>query len=274
MAHEPVLKVEVTAHNSTMEKLLEGLQQLSVLQIDPHSIQEWEDKKTLAEQTTRRVQELKKELLVAQRALDFLEKFAPPVPILQKLTSPKEAVSKQELRTRTQNRGAQIIKDALSLSSRISDVEDQIKSSTQSRDELFPLQKISSPLSLLHSQKKTSTVVSRVEREQFQQLVNSDLSDFVHIEEISGDEEQVYFYILFHNEARQQVENLQREFHFEPLEVPDIPKPPAEIIQDYTEKIEALESEKQDLYNQAYELGTQVRILRYYYDYLQSELEK
>jgi hypothetical protein len=90
MALDPVTKVEITAHTSIIDELLEELQQLSIMQIDPHRIEEWESEKTLIHQTGDRISELRRESLDVERALRFLEVYKPRVPILEKLNTPPD----------------------------------------------------------------------------------------------------------------------------------------------------------------------------------------
>ena len=41
MALDPVVKVEITAHNSVMDDVIEKLQEEALVQIDPHSMSGW-----------------------------------------------------------------------------------------------------------------------------------------------------------------------------------------------------------------------------------------
>ena len=98
MALDPVTKIEITAHTSIIDTLLEELQQLGIMQIDPHGIEEWESEKTLIHETGDWISDLRRELLDVEAALKFLDDYKPRVSIIEKLNTPPDVVSKDDLK--------------------------------------------------------------------------------------------------------------------------------------------------------------------------------
>ncbi|MCK5570383.1 MAG: V-type ATP synthase subunit I [Spirochaetes bacterium] len=274
MALDPVQKVEITVHNSVTDKVIEELQELSLVQIDPHSIKDWESEKEAIQSTEKALIELKKEVIDTERALSFIEKYEPKVPFLKKFSIEPEQVSKDGLkRIIDEKNAAQIREEALAIEKEINDIESTIKDHNQKIDELLPLSNFNAPLSFLSDEGKTEAVISKLNFEDFETLVKSAISDFVHVEKISG-EETIFFYIIFHKSVKEEIERLEKDFHFEPLSLQDISKTPSEIINGYKEKIREMESVRDRLSLKASEVAKEAAILRFYYDYLQTEVEK
>ena len=98
MALDPVIKVEITAHNSIMDKLIEDLQRHSIIQIDPHAVKEWESEKSQVTAVSQNILELKKESTEVERAVEFLKGFEQPIPLLKKLAASPEEISKKALK--------------------------------------------------------------------------------------------------------------------------------------------------------------------------------
>ena len=273
MALDEVIKVEITAHNSVMDRLLEDLQELSIIQIDQNRIKEWESEKKVIEETSQHITDLKKELLEVERALGFLEKYAPAVPLLQKLRQQPDEVSKQELDTVCEREGVNQQKEsAIEIEKKISDIHTAIRECSQKRDELVPFSALDLPFEML-SGEYTGCTVSRLERELFEQLVGANGHNLLHIERISG-EETVYFYIVYHKEAAEEVARLEKEFNFEPITLPAVPESPSEIINECKRRIEALEKQLRELERKARTIASGINALKYYYDYLQTETER
>jgi V/A-type H+-transporting ATPase subunit I len=279
MALDPVVKVEITAHTAVMDKVLDDLQPLSVIQIDPHVVKEWENEKTALRDTTERISFLKTEILEVERATGFLQRFEPPVPLLKKLSIEPDTIAKSGLKKVVEEKGAQSIKEeALKTEREIEERENKTKELLQKIDELVPLQDFQAPLNLLHSQGQFRVLISKLDGEAFHNLVRSDVSELLHMEKISG-EETVYFSIVYHTSVEGAVHQLEKDFHFEPLSLPetsypDSPKRISEIINEWEEKIRVLEQENEQFCLQSAEIAKQTVVLRYYFDYLQSELEK
>ena len=122
MALDPVVKVEITAHNSVMDDVIEKLQEQALVQIDPHSITGWESEKDVMQNTEQRCIELRKEVFDIESALGFLEKHEPKVPFLKKLSAKPEELSKNSLKKLIEeNNAGSIVQQALELESKIND---------------------------------------------------------------------------------------------------------------------------------------------------------
>ncbi len=274
MALDALVKVEITAHNSIMDDLLKALQEHSIIQIDPHQIKEWESEKGIIEKTTERIADMKKELIDVEKSLQFLKDYEPKVPLLKKLSMQPDEVSKDELESIVLNKNAKELMDnVLEIEKEILSRESSIKDLEQRKDELLPIAGFQVPLSLLSSKEKTGIVISKLEKEAFDLLAKTDASELIYIEKISG-EENIYFSAVFHKGVEEKFEQLEKDFHFEPLTFPDISQTPQSLIKEYTRKIDELSSEKEEFKEKAVKIATQATILRYYYDYLVTELEK
>ena len=89
-------------------------------------------------------------------------------------------------------------------------------------------------------------------------ISNKFCAKLVHIEKISG-EQTVYFYILYHSDAKQNVEQLERDFRFEPISLPEVSQSPKSVIEEYDRKIEAFEEERDRLRREAFEIAKKRR---------------
>ncbi len=274
MALDPVVKLEITVHNSVMDDVIEKLQEHALVQIDPHSITGWESEKDVMQNTEQRCIELRKEIFDIESALSFLEKHEPKVPFFQKLSAKPEELSKNSLKTLIQeNNAGSIVKQAIELESEINDKDNDIKECDQRIDELLPLTDFQAPLVRLYEEGEIAVLISKMSAENYEEFIKNKVSGLVHIEKISGDE-TVYFSIAYHKTVDGEIEQLEKDFHFESLTLPDIPKRPTEIINKNREKISELESEKKALLKKAGEVAMNAKALRYYYDYLQIEIDK
>jgi len=273
MSLDEVIKVEVTAHNSVMDRVLESLQGLSIIQIDKNRISEWESEKRIVEDASQQITDLRKELLDVEKALRFLQRYAPKIPILQKLRQQPDEVSRQELVAVFKKAKTKRAKeDALDIEKKISEIDTSVRELSQKRDGLVPFVELDLPLDLLHGE-HTGCIVSRLDNEEYDRVTESADHDLLQVERISGDQ-TVFFYITYHTAAFEEAARLEKEFHFEPISLPDVPKSPNELIEDCTKKIEKLEKQKGELQKKASLLASETKPLKYYCDYLQTEIEK
>jgi len=283
MALDPVTKVEITAHNSIIDSLLEELQQLSIIQIDPHRIKEWENEKALIAKTTEKISDLRRELIDIERALSFIERYAPKVSILEKFSRVPEEVPRGELRNKWEEQDALEIKnEVLDLEKEFGDADLGEKDIKQKIDELLPLRNLEVPLNFFQLKGRARFIASRLEPESFEKLTSSVDSDLVYIEKITPlrDPEtgaiprQVYFFIAYHADAEEYVTGLERDFRFEPLLLERGDKTPEELLREYEDELSELRAQKQELEKRARELAREVKSLQYYYDFIQTELDK
>ena len=273
MALDEVIKFEITAHNSVMDRVLEDIQELGFLQIDENRISEWESEKQIFEDTGISLAALKKKLIDTDKALTFLEQYAPKVPLLQKLRQQPDEVSRQELSQENEKgRAADIANRAVEIEEEISKKDAAAREIAGMRDALLPLQTLDFGLADLTGAHYTAAV-SRIDREQYDGLASAADRELVKIERIGG-EETVFFLLVAHADATDDLETLEKEFHFEPLPLPDSPQSPAELIKGYERDLETVETEKQTLQAKAVELALETGTLKRYYDFLQTEIEK
>jgi len=278
MALDPVTKVEITAHTSIIDELLEELQQLSIIQIDPHRIEEWESEKTLIHETGDRISELRRESLDVEVALRFLEAYKPRVPILEKLNTPPDVVSKKDLKEYSEEHHAADVKvKALDCGRELSNIDAKIRELGQLRQELEPLVQLETPLNLLPSAGNTATLVSKLDLEIYNQLLEAMDSELVHVEKISGGEhtrDTVYFVIVFHRDATEQVQQIERDFRLEPVSLNAVDKTPVQLMDEYAGEIDELKRSREELVAKSRETAKCLKALKFYADYLQTELEK
>ncbi len=302
MALDPVCKVEITAHNSIIDSMLNSLQSLSVIQIDPHGIERWESDKECIQKTGKYIDELKHELATVNKAISFLDAHAPRLSILQKLSMQPDEFTNDELKRFARKKDVQAVKEkALGAEERLAEVESGIKDYTSKVIELAPIINFRALLSSIDTAGTVRTVIARLETEAFQKLYAGFDEDLVVVEEISGgeitvsrigdssplnDEQQeefsaiykperaVYFCIIYHSDAAQVVEQLEKQYRFEPLSFPDMDQTPAEAIKSFLAEILKLKAKKDTLLSQASDIASEIRILRVYSDYLETELEK
>lgn len=278
MALDPVTKVEITAHTSIIDELLEELQQLSIIQIDPHRIEEWESEKTLIHETGDRISELRRESLDVEVALRFLEAYKPRVPILEKLNTPPDVVSKKDLKEYSEEHHAADVKvKALDCGRELSNIDAKIRELGQLRQELEPFVQLGTPLNLLPSAGNTATLVSKLDLEIYNQLLEAMDSELVHVEKISGGEhtrDTVYFVIVFHRDATEQVQQIERDFRLEPVSLNAVDKTPVQLMDEYAGEIDELKRSREELVAKSRETAKCLKALKFYADYLQTELEK
>jgi len=278
MALDPVTKVEITAHTSIIDELLERLQTLSIIQIDPHQIEKWESEKTYVHETGEQIADLRREIIDVERALKFLDAHKPRVSILQKLNTSPDVVSKRELKMYSGEHNAVQIKEmALSSEHELSDIDTKIRELEQLKDELGPYQELHAPLNLLPPSGHTATLVSKLDRTLYDQLLGVVDSELIHVEKISGGEDAhdtVHFLIAYHQDSAERVEQLERDFRLEPVALRDIDKTPRQLIEEYEREMEELERSREEAVAQSCETAKEIKALRFYSDYLHTELEK
>jgi V/A-type H+-transporting ATPase subunit I len=286
MSLDPVSKVEITAHTSIIDGLLEELQELAIIQIDPHRVEEWESEKSLIADTADQISELKREILDVERALHFLDGHKPKVSILQRLSTSPDSVSKDGLREFSDAKNAtRLMENALESERELSNVDSTIRDLRQKKEELQPFEDFNIPLSLLIPGEKTEILISRLDQDAYKQLENAKVSELVHVGRIRGGEEEkqripayleytVYFFIIYHIDAREEVQFLERDYRFEPLALQMVDKKPVQLIEEYEKEIQELEKTRKEIMARSQELASELRALKYYSDYLQIELEK
>ncbi len=283
MALDPVTKVEITAHNAIIDPLLEELQQLSILQIDPHRIGEWESHKALLAKTTEKISDMRRELIDVERALSFIERYGPKVSILQKLSQVPEELAKDELKKASETESAVAIKEeVLDIERELSEAESRERDVMQKIEELLPLRSLDVPLQLLQITGKTKIVVSKLDPEGYEKLnsaVDSELLCLENITPLSNTKtgalpKEVYFFIAYHVDAEEQVAGLERDFRFEPVALEKADKTPGMLIEEYEGDLSTIRSQKEKLSARAREIAGRLKSLKYYYDFIQTELEK
>ncbi len=273
MALDKLVKVEVTAYSSVADRLLEELQDLTVLQIDPHSIEDWESEKDYIERAEENLISLRSKLQRLNRAMNFLEPFAPPIPLIQRFGGGLPELDKKTLETSVKEKKAEdFIEKVIELESKLSDIRSEIKDLNQKKKEIEPLIPLSISLSDLKL-KSSGVIISKLEKEVFEQLKSSIDSPYIHVEEIS-DEETVYFLLVYLLSEEDRVEDLQKTYRFESLSLPDSNKTPSELMEEYNSKIDKLQNAQTNLLEEIKSVAKDIDVIRFYFDYLNTEIEK
>ncbi len=300
MALDPVCKVEITAHNSIIDPLLDELQALSVIQIDPHGIEQWESDRKRIRETGERITEMRREQTEIEKAASFLDVYTPRVSILQKLSMQPDEFTKDELMLFSQKEDVQTIKEkALNVEKALADVENKIRELKAGIGDMVPLLDLRVPLSTVGSGTSVKTIISKLEPEAFERLETEADSPLLLVERISGGEEassggaeldvededgllstvkkpgaEVYFSLVFHRDAAETINQLEKKYRFEPLSYPVVGRTPREIVRSHLVKIRELTETKKTLQAHAVEVAKDIKALHVYSDYLETELEK
>ena len=233
MALDPVVKVELTAHKTVLEKLLVELQSAGLLHVDPHSIKQWESEKAESDATGKTIAGLKKEIHDVERSLGFLQKYEPKIPFLKKISMQPDEVTRDGLKEVAEKKSAQSLKEQCAgIEQQLAGIQNDTRDILQKKEELLPLAGFGAPLNLLAAGGKTRAFVSRLEKEFYENLEKVDLPGLVCIERISGDT-TVFFSVVYHLEAQEFVDQLERDFHFDPLSYPAAPDAPRKLIEEY-----------------------------------------
>ena len=278
MALDPVTKVEITAHTSIIDALLEELQQLGMMQIDPHGIEEWESEKTLIHKTGDWISELNRELHDVEAALKFLDVYKPRVSIIEKLNTPPDVVSKDDLKRYSEEHDVADVKlKALDCERDFSDIESKLKELDQLKQELEPFAQLVTPLNMLPPTSDVATLVSRLGLDVYNQMLQSIDSPLVHVEKISGGEharDTIYFVIVYHSDAAELVQQIERDFRLEAVSLIADEKTPVQLMDQYAGEIAELKRSREELVAKSRETAREIKALKFYADYLQTELEK
>jgi V/A-type H+-transporting ATPase subunit I len=278
MALDPVIKVEITAHTSIMDELLEKLQERSIMQVDPLYLQEWESEKAHIHEIGNRIADLRREVIDVGRALGFLDRYKPRVSILQKLNSPPDEVAREELKAYADEHMAKEIEfRALDKEREISDIDNRIRELRQLMEELEPLREFDIPMSLLGPGHSFRVLVSRLDPDMYRKLMQAVDSELMHLERISGDEDSadtVYFAIVCHRDASDHLNELERDFRLEPISLDPVERTPRRLLDEHEEKIAELERRREEVVALCRETALEIKALRFYEDYLSTELEK
>jgi V/A-type H+-transporting ATPase subunit I len=274
MALDPVVKVELTAHKTVLERLLTELQNAGLIHVDPHSVKQWESEKAEMERAGKRIAELRKEIHEVERAIGFIKNHEPKVPMLKKLSMQPDEVTREGLKDVVEQKSARELKGKCeTLEQRLADVQNETRDILQKKEELLPIAELGVPLDLLAAEGRTKAFVSKLEREPYENLEKADIPSLVSLERIGG-ENTVYFSVAYHVEARELVDQLGKDFRFDPLSLPIEPQSPRELIDGYNRALEGLGSRKELLLEEARVLAKDAFALRYLHDYLSTELEK
>jgi len=200
------------------------------------------------------------------------------VPILEKLNTPPDVVSKKDLKEYSEEHHAADVKvKALDCERELSDIDAKIRELGQLRQELEPFVQLETPLNLLPPAGNTATLVSKLDLEIYNQLLDAMDSELVHVEKISGGEhtrDTVYFVIVFHRDATEQVQQIERDFRLEPVSLNAVDKTPVQLMDEYAGEIDELKRSREELVAKSRETAKCLKALRFYADYLQTELEK
>ena len=278
MALDPVTKVEITAHHSIIDALLEELQQLGMMQIDPHGIEEWESEKTLIHKTGDWISELRRELHDVEAALKFLDVYKPRVSIIEKLNTPPDVVSKDDLKRYSEEHDAADVKlKALDCERDLSDIDSKLKELDQLKQELEPFAQLVIPLNMLPPTSDVATLVSRLDLDVYDRLLQSIDSPLVHIEKISGGahaRDKINFVIVYHSDAAELVQQIERGFRLEAVSLEVVDKTPVQLMDQYAGEIAELKRSREELVARSRETAREIKALKFYADYLQTELEK
>jgi V/A-type H+-transporting ATPase subunit I len=283
MALDPVVKVEITAHNATLDLLMEELQSSAIVQIDAHRIKEWESEKRRLDEAEKGLAGLREELLAAQRAHSFLEKHAPRVSILQKFSHGPDFKTRKELESYYRDDESRaLIERAHSLERTITDIDAGSAELTSMRRELEPIRGLSVSLSLVGEGRVTRSFVARLERETFERFADGAKGDLVHVETIEdpsrnareSDDEVIYFLCAYHGDAQEEIDELLKEYRVEPIAMPDEDSTPSQLVGEHEKGLRRFEEERASLVEESAGAAAEIRRLKYYVDYLETEIEK
>jgi V/A-type H+-transporting ATPase subunit I len=290
MALDPVTKVEITAHNAVLDDILEEVQILSVMQIDPHRIREYECEKQLIARSEQQSGVLKSRAADAQRAIDFLQPFSPKLTIIQKLSKEPDFKSRKELQAVAAQSGTgaggtaavkppDLVEQALDLERQISGTEAAKKELQQKIAGFEPLAGLTVGLEKLGRGRDVDAYVARVDSEVYGELAAQAGHGLVHLERVHPADDEVksdtvYFLLVYHHEAREIAEGLEKQFRYEPISLSSESGTAAHIIEQSRKQIKELDTRRGQLQEQAARLAGHLPVIRYYYDYLQTETEK
>ena len=84
----------------------------AIIQVDPHSVKQWESDKTEIEKGRERLSNLKNKLTEVTRAIEYLERYAPKVSIFQKFSIQPEELPLDELKERVKKSNAELVLDS------------------------------------------------------------------------------------------------------------------------------------------------------------------
>lgn len=275
MGLDKLSKVEITAHTSIMNELLEYLQTLSIIQIDPHSIKQWDSEKTEIERGREKLASLKNDLSETMRAIEYLEKYAPKVPLLQKLSMQPEEIELHELKEKIKKVNAFSIKDsALKLQREEDEINTRIKDIQSRIVDLEPFREFVPQLSLIPGLKTSRVFISKLDIETAERFFSEEKSPLIHFEKICEDESEVYFYLIYHIGVEQEAEKLIRDYRLEAITLPPEDKRSVDLLEESQRAIEELTEKKSEISNKARELAGKIYFLKYLSDWLETEIEK
>lgn len=275
MGLDKVTKVEIAAHTSVMDDLLEYLQTLSIIQVDPHSVKQWESDKTEIEKGRERLSNLKNKLTEVTRAIEYLERYAPKVSIFQKFSIQPEELPLDELKERVKKSNAELVLDsAIELQKKEDELNTRIKELQLAIEELEPFKSFTPKLIQLTELKTTGVFISKLDKETAERIFAEQKSPLIHIEKIYEDETQVYFYLIYHRRAEEEAEKLIREYRLEAISLPSECKKSVEILEENKREIQELLKKRVEISDKARELAGRINLLKYLSDWLETEIEK
>ncbi|GAA0078322.1 V-type ATP synthase subunit I [Clostridium sp. CTA-5] len=273
MAIVKMNKFTLLAFESKKEELLEKLQTFSEVEfinLQDENVQEENellsdlDKDEIDSNISRWEEKLSK----AKFALQFLQEYVPKQSLIKSLRTEKLSLTAKELKEKVLNSNWESVYDKVKEKEHALAMLDNEKTKLQGNvQSLKPYEGFNAPLGSLDELKETVHFLGSIAN-QYEDALQNDLGD-CHLEIISKDNQDIYFFILAHKDNKEEIEEILRGFGFSAFKT-DEKELPLKLIQDYNERISLIESEnflvKEELAGYEENLDSLKLAYEYYYN--------
>ncbi|AOR24208.1 V-type ATP synthase subunit I [Clostridium taeniosporum] len=247
MAIVKMNKFTLLSFESKKNELLERIQnfaEVEFINLQDENVQENNevlnnlDKDEIDSDISRWEEELSK----AKFALEFLRNYVPKQSLMKSLRTEKLSLTPKQLEEKVLNGEWKDIYEKVKEKEHTLASLDNEKTKLQGNvQSLKPYEKFDSPLGSLGELKVTEYFLGSIAN-QYEEALKNDLND-CHLEIISKDNQDTYFFLLTHKDNKEEVEEVLRGFGFSPFKT-DEKELPLKLIQEYNERMSLIDSEK------------------------------
>ncbi|MBI5789633.1 MAG: V-type ATP synthase subunit I [Candidatus Schekmanbacteria bacterium] len=271
MAIEKFKKIQILAHASRREALLDELQQISGVQILNWRESSLAEEEQSAQEISTSTHEIDARLNKAEYCLKYIQPFIPPLSLKEKLAKITPKVTLEQLKQLAESFSLeQIYEHCQLMEQQISEAHLQLQQLQTQIQDLQPWINLNVTLDTLQ---KTETVyfyplrIPADSREEFPQVLASHLNHRNHLIEVGIGDDSHYLIVIILHEDKPLLEGMLTEKAIERIHLPALPDIPQNIIQKSQNEIEQIQNKLQRIQEEKKQLVRHKESLELLYDY-------
>lgn len=246
MAIAKVKKIEIVAHVSLLDKVLERLRKYGVVEIKKAEENEVSKICSFFEESTK---DSGRKLKALKYSVQYLKNFIPPQTIKEKIKQGSLVLKSKEIFQLLQktdifhieNESRILEKENKNLQSKRDDLETQIK-------KLSPWQNLPFSLEELADTKYTTVLTGEIPRKKYPFLVEElDREERVLFKEVGEEKNSKYVLFFLLKEDKESIVSLLKRYSFNQISLPSSPFTPKELLTEIDLQIEEIERNRHQL---------------------------